>query len=60
MSKVMGEIRAIDKTQRNQQRGYAFRGIDDVFNALQPVLVRSSIAGWAGQVAGSPPSCSGR
>ena len=44
MSKVMGEIRAIDKTQRNQ-RGYAFRGIDDVFNALQPVLVRSSIAG---------------
>ena len=43
MSKVMAEIRAIEKGQRNQQQGYAFRGIDDVFNALQPVLVAHGV-----------------
>jgi hypothetical protein len=43
MSKVMAEIRAIEKSNRNQQQGYAFRGIDDVFNALQPVLVAHGV-----------------
>jgi ERF superfamily len=43
MSKVMAEIRAIDKKQRNQQQNYAFRGIDDVFNELQPILVAHGV-----------------
>jgi hypothetical protein len=43
MSKVMAEIRAIEKSNRNQQQGYAFRGIDDVFNALQPILVAHGV-----------------
>ena len=28
----------ISKSRRNQQQGYSFRGIDDVYNALSPVL----------------------
>jgi hypothetical protein len=30
----------IAKGRRNQQQGYAFRGIDDVYNALAPLLAR--------------------
>lgn len=30
----------IAKGRRNQQQGYQFRGIDDVYNALSPVLAR--------------------
>lgn len=28
----------ISKARRNQQQGYSFRGIDDVYNALAPIL----------------------
>lgn len=37
-SKVMEEVQSIGKTQRNQQQGYAFRGIDAVMNAVGPSL----------------------
>lgn len=30
----------IAKGRRNQQQGYSFRGIDDVYNALAPILAR--------------------
>ena len=30
----------IAKGRRNQQQGYSFRGIDDVYNALAPLLAR--------------------
>lgn len=30
----------ISKDRRNQQQGYSFRGIDDVYNALAPVLAK--------------------
>jgi hypothetical protein len=30
----------IAKGRRNQQQGYAFRGIDDVYNALSPILAK--------------------
>ena len=30
----------IAKGRRNQQQGYSFRGIDDVYNALSPVLAK--------------------
>lgn len=33
--KIMGEIGAIAKSRRNPQQGYAFRGIDDLYNAVQ-------------------------
>ena len=28
----------ISKSRKNQQQGYSFRGIDDVYNALAPVM----------------------
>ena len=33
----------INKDRRNQQQGYNFRGIDDVFNALSPLLARHGL-----------------
>ena len=38
ISKAMAEIGAISKEKRNQQQGFQYRGIDDVMNALYPVL----------------------
>lgn len=33
----------ITKDRRNQQQGYSFRGIDDVFNALSPLLSKHGL-----------------
>lgn len=33
----------ISKARRNQAQGYSFRGIDDVYNALGPVLARNGL-----------------
>jgi hypothetical protein len=33
----------ISKTRRNQQQNYAFRGIDDVLNALSPLLAKHGL-----------------
>lgn len=39
MSKVMGQVQAVGKAQRvTGARGYAFRGVDDVVNAVGPAL----------------------
>ena len=43
ISEVMGEIGAIGKNQKNQQQGFMYRGIDDVMNALQPVMVKYGV-----------------
>lgn len=39
---VSGEVakEGISKDRRNQQQGYSFRGIDDVYNALSPLLAK--------------------
>jgi hypothetical protein len=39
----MAEIGAIGKDQTNKQQGFKYRGIDDVMNALQPVLVKYGV-----------------
>lgn len=41
--KIMGDIGAISKTRTNSQQGYAFRGIDDMYNAIQPALVKHGV-----------------
>jgi hypothetical protein len=41
--KVMASVGAIGKGRRNQQQGYAFRGIDDVFNAVQGPLAEAGV-----------------
>lgn len=38
MGQAMREIRAIGKDSKNQQQGFMYRGIDAVYNALNPVM----------------------
>lgn len=40
---VMSEIGAIEKSKKNQQQGFMYRGVDDVMNALQPLLVKYKV-----------------
>jgi len=41
--KIMADVGPIAKGRRNAQQGYQFRGIDDVYNTLQPVLVAHGV-----------------
>lgn len=41
--KVMSEIGAITKDKKNQQQGFMYRGVDDVMNALQPLLIKHGV-----------------
>jgi hypothetical protein len=45
IAEVMGELAkiGIGKNNKNTQQGYKFRGIDDVYNALAPVLSRCKL-----------------
>lgn len=43
MGKVLAELPAIGKNQRNTQQNFMFRGIDDVLNALNPVLAKHGL-----------------
>lgn len=38
MSAAMADIGAVGKAKKNQQQNFMYRGIDDVMNALYPVL----------------------
>jgi hypothetical protein len=37
---IIGDIGAIAKNKKNQKQGFMYRGIDDVMNALQPMLAK--------------------
>lgn len=43
ISAAMADISAIGKDKYNQQQGFKFRGIDDVMNALKPILTKNKI-----------------
>lgn len=45
ISAVMAEVarEGISKDRSNTQQGYKFRGIDDVYNALAPILARNHL-----------------
>jgi len=43
MPKVMADVGAIEKGRKNTQQNYAFRGIDDVLSAFQPVLAKHQV-----------------
>jgi hypothetical protein len=43
MARVLADLPAIGKDQFNQQQGFAFRGVDDVLNALNPILARHGV-----------------
>lgn len=40
---VMSDIGVIGKEKKNAQQGFKYRGVDDVMNALQPVMVRHGL-----------------
>lgn len=40
---AMNDISAISKSKRNQQQGFQYRGIDDVMNALYPILSKHGL-----------------
>lgn len=43
ISAAMADISAIAKDKYNQQQDFKFRGIDDVMNALKPILTKNKI-----------------
>lgn len=43
LAAAMADVEAIGKNKVNSQQGFKFRGIDDVMNALHPILVKHSI-----------------
>lgn len=43
MPKIMAEVPSISKDRKNAQQGYQFRGIDDVYNALNGILAKHRI-----------------
>ena len=40
---ILREAGAIAKGHKNQQQGYMFRGIDDVYNELNPLLAKHGV-----------------
>ena len=40
---VMSDIGVIGKEKKNAQQGFKYRGVDDVMNALQPVMVQHGL-----------------
>jgi hypothetical protein len=40
---IMAEIGAIGKDRRNVAQGYAYRGIEDFYNVLQPLMVKYKV-----------------
>lgn len=40
---VMSDIGVIGKEKKNVQHGFKYRGVDDVMNALQPVMVHQGL-----------------
>ena len=43
ISLIMSEIGAIEKSRTNPQQGYKFRGIDEIANALNPLLSKHKV-----------------
>lgn len=44
INQIMEEIGAIGKDKRNASQGFNYRGVDDVMNVLQPLLVKHHVA----------------
>jgi hypothetical protein len=43
MVAVMRDLGAIGKDKKNEQQGFKYRGIDDVYNAINPILAKHGI-----------------
>ena len=40
---VMKDIGAISKNKKNTQQGFMYRGIDQIYNALQPAMIKNGV-----------------
>ena len=40
---VMDDLGAIPKSRQNKQQGFLYRGVDDVMNALNPIMVKHGL-----------------
>ena len=40
---IMTDLGPIGKDKKNQQQGFMYRGIDDVMNALQPIMTKHGV-----------------
>lgn len=40
---IMADVDAIGKDRKNAQQGFNFRGIDDVYNAIHPILAKHGV-----------------
>lgn len=40
---IMNEVEAIGKNKKNQQQGFMYRGIDDLYNDLQPKFAKHGV-----------------
>jgi hypothetical protein len=43
ISNIMAEVPSIGKNRKNTQQGYTFRGIDDMYNALNDILAKHKV-----------------
>jgi hypothetical protein len=43
MIAIMKDLKAISKDQRNAAQGFKFRGIEDVYNAVQPIMAQHGV-----------------
>lgn len=43
MATVLSEVGSVGKGRRNEQQGYRFRGIDDVYEAVHPLFAKHGI-----------------
>jgi hypothetical protein len=43
ISAIMAEVPSIGKNRKNTQQGYTFRGIDDMYNALNDILAKHKV-----------------
>ena len=39
----MADVEAVGKNKKNKEQGYAYRGIDDLYNSLHPIFARHRI-----------------
>lgn len=43
LAAVMADCPAISKSQKNQQQGFMYRGVDVVMNVLQPLMIKHKV-----------------
>jgi len=43
LASILGEIGSIGKDKKNTQQHFQYRGIDDVYNTLNPIMAKHKV-----------------